>query len=147
MDLVESLAPTLKGLGFELVDCQWIGRGKLRVLIDKSAGITVDDCAFVSHQISRLFEVEGFDYQRLEVSSPGLNRPLKKTADFERFRGERAHLKLRLPLNGRRNFSGVIGEIHADVLQIEVEGRSLAIDMANIDKARLIPKINRSERI
>ena len=141
MDIVRSLEPTVAGLGFELVDCQWIGRGKLRVTIDKPEGVTVEDCAFVSNQLTRFMAVEGIDYDRLEVSSPGLDRVLKKPADFRRFRGERAHIKVRVPMACRRNFSGVLGDIEAQSLQLSVDGKEVSIELANIDKARLIPNI------
>ena len=98
MDLIETLEPTLNGLGYELVDTEWFGRGKLRVMIDRAEGITVDDCATVSNHLTRLFEVEGFAYERLEISSPGFDRPLRKVADFVRFCGERAEIKLRVPM-------------------------------------------------
>ena len=82
------LEPTLAGLGFELVDLQLSNRGRfLRIFMDKPGGITVDDCATVSRHLSRLLEVEGVDYDRMEVSSPGLDRPLRKAADFARFAG------------------------------------------------------------
>ncbi len=74
----------------------------MRILMDKQGGITLDDCEAVSRQLMRLFAVEGVDYERLEVSSPGLDRPLKKQADFVRFRGEKVHLKLRMPLGSRK---------------------------------------------
>jgi ribosome maturation factor RimP len=141
MDIVRLLEPTVTGLGYELVDCEWFGRGKLRVMIDKPAGISVDDCAFVSNQLIRFFAAEAIGYERLEVSSPGLDRPLRKTADFERFQGEKAQLKLRVPIDGRRNFSGVLGPVAAGLLQLEAEGKQFSIDLRNVDKARLIPNI------
>ena len=108
--LQDLLEKTVLGLGYELVDAELSNRGRmLRILIDKgAAGITVDDCALVSNQLTRVLEVEGIDYDRLEVSSPGLDRPLKKAADFARFVGQETRLTLRLPLAGRRNFSGVM---------------------------------------
>lgn len=78
------------------------------MFLDIERGITVDDCATVSNQLQRVFEVENIDYDRLEVSSPGLDRPLKKLADFERFAGEQAQLRLSLPIGNQRNFVGVI---------------------------------------
>ena len=140
MDLMELLEPVLQGLGYELVDTEWFGRGNLRVMIDRAEGITVDDCATVSNQLTRLFEVEGFAYERLEVSSPGFNRPLRKVADFVRFRGERAELKLRAPLEGRRNFTGTLGALAAGVLSLDMDGKVVAIELANIHKARLKPE-------
>src|SRR3989338_7315530 len=104
MDVVKLVEVTVNGLGYELVDFERSGRGLLRVFIDKPKGISVDDCQTVSNQLTRLFLVENVDYDRLEVSSPGLDRPLKKEADFVRFAGQKAQLKLRIdrkrtPLN------------------------------------------------
>jgi ribosome maturation factor RimP len=126
-------------LGYELVDVEHAGGGLLRVFIDKPEGISVQDCQTVSHQLTRLFLVENIDYERLEVSSPGLDRPLKKEADFLRFAGEKVQLKLRMPMSGRKNFVGVIGELSAGVLQLNVEGAWVAIELSNLDKARLVP--------
>ena len=140
MDLIETLEPTLNGLGYELVDTEWFGRGKLRVMIDRAGGITVDDCATVSNHLTRLFEVEGFAYERLEISSPGLDRPLRKVADFVRFCGERAEIKLRVPMEGRKNFTGTLGGLAAGMLSLAVDGKVVAIELANIHKARLKPE-------
>src|SRR5690606_28536717 len=103
------------GMGYEPVDVGQAQQGLLRVYIDAPAGITIDDCEKVSRQLSHLLTVEDIDYARLEVSSPGLDRPLKKPADFERFAGQRAAVRLRLPFQGRRNFEGLI--------TVEPEGR------------------------
>lgn len=99
---------TLAGMGYELVDLEWAQNGLLRVYIDAPAGITLDDCETVSRQLSHLLTVENVDYARLEVSSPGLDRPLRKPADFVRFAGAEVAVKLRRPLEGRRNFEGVL---------------------------------------
>ena len=139
MDVVKLVETTVNGLGYELVDCERSGRGLLRVFIDKPEGVTVDDCQVVSNQLTRLFLVENVDYDRLEVSSPGLDRPLKKEADFVRFAGEKAQLKLRMALAGRRNFVGVIGKVSNGVLQLDVDGNQVAIELSNLDKARLVP--------
>ena len=139
MDVLKLVETTVSGLGYELVDFERSGRGLLRVFIDKPDGILVDDCQAVSNQLTRLFLVENVDYDRLEVSSPGLGRPLKKEADFVRFAGQKAQLKLRMPLAGRKNFVGVIGEINDGVLQLDVDGSPVAIELSNLDKARLVP--------
>jgi ribosome maturation factor RimP len=139
MDVVKLVETTVNGLGYELVDLERSGRGMLRVFIDKPEGISVDDCQTVSNQLTRLFMVENVDYDRLEVSSPGLDRPLKKEADFVRFAGEKAQLKLRMPLAGRKNFVGIIGALNNGVLQLDVEGSLVEIELSNLDKARLVP--------
>jgi ribosome maturation factor RimP len=148
MELQGLLERTVSGLGYELVNVELSNRGRLlRVFIDRPAaggpagGITVDDCARVSNQLGRVLEVENFDYERLEVSSPGLDRPLKKEADFARFTGEQARLTLRVPVAGRRNFTGVMRAVAQGKLQLEVEGGTMSVDLANIDKARLVPKV------
>ncbi len=139
MDVLKLVETTVTGLGYELVDLEISGRGLLRVFLDKSDGITVEDCELVSHQLTRLFAVEGVDYARLEVSSPGLDRPIKKEKDFIRFRGRKAQLKLRLPLDGRRNFTGILGDLVNGVLQLEVDGKPISIELSNLDKAHLVP--------
>jgi len=144
MDLQQTLESTLTGLGYELVDFERSGKGKLlRVYIDKSGGgINVDDCASVSNHLSRVFAVEGIDYDRLEISSPGLDRPLKKEQDFVRYTGHKARIKLRVPVAGQRNFVGVLRETREGKVEIEVDdGKKLSLDLANLDKARLVPAI------
>lgn len=107
---------TVAGMGYELVDVEIAGAGLLRVFIDVTGDravqgdpVRVEDCERVSHQLSHVLTVENVDYARLEVSSPGLDRPLKKPADFERFVGAEVSVRLRQPLKGRRNFAGVLG--------------------------------------
>jgi len=143
MDLHPLLESTLNGLGYELVELEISNRGTmLRVFIDKPNGINIDDCTLVSNHLSRLLAVElDYDYDRLEVSSPGLDRPLRKEADFKRFAGEKAQIKLRVPKDGQRKFSGVLRDVHNGILQLEVDGELLSLDLANLDKARLIPNI------
>jgi ribosome maturation factor RimP len=142
--LMEVAERTLAGMGFELVDARASGRGRhLAVFIDRPAGgITVDDCAEVSRQLSRVFEVEGIDYDRLEVSSPGLDRPLRRPADFERFAGRRVDVKMRTPdASGRRRFAGLLRGAQGGVATVEVDGREVALDLGDIDKARLVPDL------
>lgn len=139
MDVVERVETTLTGMGYELVDLELSGRGLMRVFMDKPEGVSVEDCARVSDQLVHLFAVEGVDYERLEVSSPGLDRVLKKDADFVRFKGQKAKFKLRMPLNGSRQFVGIIGELKDGVVQVDREGGSVAIELSNVDKARLVP--------
>jgi ribosome maturation factor RimP len=139
MDAVKIIEATVIGLGYELVALERSGRGLLQVFIDKPGGISVDDCQLVSNQLTRLFLVENIEYDRLEISSPGLDRPLKKEADFVRFAGEKAQIKLRMPIEGRKNFIGIIGAVTEDVLHLDVDGKLVAIELSNMDKARLVP--------
>ncbi len=143
MDLQALLEKTLPGLGYEFVDLNLGNRGKmLQVFIDKPGGVTIEDCTAVSNHLSRLLAVDlDYDYDRLEVSSPGLDRPLRTEAAFERFRGEQAQLKLRVPIEGRRKFVGVLGALKNGILEMEVDGELKAFAMENIDKARLVPAI------
>lgn len=141
MALFKLLESTLNGMGYELVDVEQLSRGKLlRVFVDKPGGINVDDCVAVSDHLGKLLAVENIDYSRLEVSSPGLDRPLKKEADFIRFKGEQVKLKLRASLQGQRNFVGVIRETNNGILKLEIEGNELDIRIDNLEKARLVPK-------
>lgn len=136
------LEATLDGLGYELVDLERSLRGKLlRVFIDKPEGVSVDDCVAVSNHLSRLLAVENIDYDRLEISSPGLDRPLKKPSDFIRFAGESVKLKLRVALQGQRNFVGILREVNDGVLKLEVDGKMLDLELSNLEKAQLVPKL------
>jgi ribosome maturation factor RimP len=110
-ELAEMIEPVLGSMGYELVDVEFGSGGLLRVVIDIDGGarhVQVEDCEKVSHQLGRLFMVENVDYDRLEVSSPGLDRPLKKPSDFVRFSGEKVTLRLRVPIDGRRQFTGIL---------------------------------------
>lgn len=135
------LETTLGSLGYELVDLEMSRSGLVRVFIDKPGGITVEDCATVSHHLTRVFEVEGFDYDRLEVSSPGLDRPLKRLEDFARFAGRDASVRLKLPRDGRRRLEGRITGVEGGSVLIEVEGKRWSVAMAEIDRARLVPDV------
>jgi ribosome maturation factor RimP len=134
---------TLAGMGFELVDARASGGGRqLSIFIDRPGGITVDHCAEVSRQLSRVLEVEGIDYDRLEVSSPGLDRPLCKPADFTRFAGSKVDVKMRTPdESGRKRFTGLLRGEAGGVATVEVEGRDVGLKLDNIDRARLVPDL------
>lgn len=131
----------VSGLGYEFVHLEWVPRsGLLRVYIDKPGGISVDDCARVSDHLSRLAAVEGIGYERLEVSSPGLDRPLGSERDFKRFRGHRVRLALRVPVNGRRTLTGTLGDCMDGTICVQADDKStIVIDLGNVDKARLVP--------
>jgi ribosome maturation factor RimP len=141
MNLAGLVEQVVTGLGFELVDLEMSPKGRLlRVFIDIERGITVDDCATVSNQLTRVFEVENVDYDRLEVSSPGLDRPLKKLADFERFAGQEAQVRLLMPQGNQRNFIGVLGGVKDGAVLLQTEKGELAFPFDEIEKARLVPK-------
>ena len=143
MSLENVIEPVVAGMGYELVDVQASNGGRfLRLFIDKPSGINVDDCAAVSRQLARVFEVEGIDYDRLEVSSPGLDRPLRKQADFVRFAGQKAELRMRRPdASGQRKFSGVLKGADAGQVKIEVDGQTFALALDEIDRAKLVPEL------
>ncbi len=141
-DLYGLIEKTVTQLDYELVDLEVSNRGKLlRLFIDKPEGITIDDCVLVSNQLGNVLAVENdIDYDRLEVSSPGLDRALKRDADFIKFADSRANVKVRMPIEGRKNFLGILKGVDEGDLLIDVEGVIFKIALTNIDKARLAPE-------
>jgi ribosome maturation factor RimP len=135
--------PAVTGMGYELVDVQASNGGRLlRLFIDKPGGVTVDDCAGLSRHLTRVLAVEGIDYERLEVSSPGLDRPLRKERDFVRFAGQKAEVRMRTPdATGRRRFVGVLRGAQAGQVSLEMEGRLVALALDDVDRARLVPEL------
>jgi len=139
---------TLAGMGFELVDLETPNRGRfMRIFMDLAGatgpttdGITLEHCERVSRQLQHVLVVEGIEYDRLEVSSPGLDRVLKKPADFRRFAGCEAELRLRVPREGRRRFTGAIGAVTDDGVEIAVQGAAMKVGWADLDRARLVPR-------
>lgn len=133
-------------LGYELVGVEHLTAGRtpvLRVYIDSADGITVDDCALVSHQLSGQFDLEDPvpGHYELEVSSPGLDRPLFTVEQIQRFRGERARIKLAEKRCGRRNFEGVLDAIVEDRLRLELDdGQAEELPLQLIESARLVPR-------
>ena len=149
------LESTAASLGYELVHHDLAHGGRLlRVFIERTdvsdagvrPGITHDDCERMTRQLQRVLEVEGFGYDRLEVSSPGLDRVLKKPADFRRFAGERAEVRLRVPLNGQRRFVGVVRGASAEEVDLEVDGALMSFAFVNLEKVRLVPKLWRDRQ-
>ncbi len=155
MQLLELIEKTVNGTGYDLVDFERAERGLFRVYIDllpsdmDKGHVTVEDCAKVSHQLSHVLTVEEVNYERLEISSPGLDRPLRKMADFIRFSGEIISVKLRVPMpgtNNRKTFEGVLHEPDGDALKLEFEGKEgaamLEFTLADVDKAHLVPQVD-----
>ena len=134
-------------MGYELVGIEFQGstqHGTLRVYIDHENGIGVDDCVAISHQISAILDVEEPIQQAydLEVSSPGINRPLFKAQDYEQYSGHSAKIKMAVPLNGRRNFKGVLqGVIDSRSVQIMVDNEGYDLPISDIAKANLVGEI------
>ena len=155
LHLTEMIEKTVQGLGYELVEFELAARGLLRVFIDfvpaeaDRGFITVEDCEKVTHQLLHVLTVENAVYERLEVSSPGLDRPLKKLSDYGRFAGQEAIVKLRMPMPGaanRKSFQGILQAPDGERLALEFEGNEgpamLEFTLADVDKARLVPKVD-----
>ncbi len=146
-DLTELFEPVIESMGYELVGVEFSGgsgHGTLRVYIDSENGVNIDDCAAISHQISGILDVEEPIRQAydLEISSPGLNRPLFKLADFERFAGRTAKIKLALALDGRKNFRGELqGVADSRLIRVEVDGEQFELPYADIAKANLVGEV------
>lgn len=155
MNWQEAVEKTVTGLGYDLVDCERSPAGLVRVYIDKLpelalAGelIGVEDCERVTRQLQYLLEVEACPYERLEVSSPGLDRPLKKSADYARFVGEEIEITLRMPFQGRKKYQGVLAALPTadatssaaatEVAKVEVEGEGVAVVAQPADAWRIV---------
>ena len=153
--LMRLLEPPIEALNYELVDIEFAREGRggvLRIFIDTQAGtvppvdgvpgITVDDCARVSHAVSQVLEIEDpiKGHYTLEVSSPGFDRILRKREHFERFMGERIAVELKLPINGRRRFVGVLNSMAGDSIVVNVDGQLHSLPLERIQKARLRPE-------
>ena len=145
--LTEMLNAPVEAIGFELVGIEFIRAGKhstLRVYIDSENGIDVDDCADVSRQVSAVLDVEdpiSTEYN-LEVSSPGMDRPLFKASHYANVIGETVNLKLNLPQDGRRNFKGVLTQNTDTHIHVTVDGQEFVLPLSNISKANLVPNFD-----
>jgi ribosome maturation factor RimP len=145
--LRQLIEPGVRALGFDLVDVELAGSGHrstLRVYIDSPRGVTVDDCAAVSRQLSAVLDVEDpiRDSYVLEVSSPGLDRPLVTPAHFRRFAGEVVKVKTVADIGGRRNFKGRLLEADDERIAVEVDGQRLELTYEAIERARLVPQFD-----
>jgi len=147
-DIAALLAPTVGSLGLELLGAEYLpspGGALLRLYIDVPAGeerqVGIEDCEAVSREVSARLDVEDpiSGNYTLEVSSPGVDRPLFTPAQFARFTGEKAKVGLKLPQDGRRRLTGTIVSVGDDSITFEVDGAPLAVAVDNIDKARLVP--------
>ncbi|MFC1868716.1 ribosome maturation factor RimP [Thermodesulfobacteriota bacterium] len=141
--VVDLTEPILEEIGFELVDVEYLskyGKWVLRIYIDKDGGVTIDDCARVSGELGYLVDIKdiiGHEYV-LEVSSPGLNRPLKKETDFIRAIDKKIKVRMAAPINGRRNFSGYLKDFRDKHLFLEAEGGLINLPWPEVDKASLV---------
>ena len=148
-EITRIVEETVQGLGYEFVDFERLPRGLMRITIDSQAegGVGVDDCETVSNQITALFTVEGIDYERLEVASPGVERPLKRASEWGRFVGRPAHVELYEPMKaegfpeaGRRKLDGIIlgieGEPGNEVISFSFEELDIARTPSQAAKSR-----------
>jgi ribosome maturation factor RimP len=138
----EVIEPILQSQGFELVDLEYQRESRgwvLRIYLDRERGITLDDCAGVSHEVGAVLEVKDVipNAYVLEVSSPGLTRPLKKPEDFNRFQNRLVKIKLYKPLDGRRNFKGMLLGLEGETVRVEVDQQLFEIPLQSIAKANL----------
>jgi len=148
MGLGELLERTIPALGYELVDWDMSARTRLvRVFIDKAIGVDVEDCARVSNHLTRLFAVENVDFERLEVSSPGLDRPVKRLADYDRFTGQEARLTLSAPVNGARRIKGILRGTEGEDVLVETPAGVMSFPFGTITQARLVPAIDWTKRM
>ncbi|OOZ36978.1 ribosome maturation factor RimP [Solemya velesiana gill symbiont] len=142
--LTELMRETIEPMGYELVGAEYMGDGRagyiLRIYIDHENGISVDDCSTVSHQVSGVLDVEDPIHEKyaLEVSSPGLDRPLFFKEHFERFKGSRVRIRLHEKMHGRRRFDGVLNGLQSDDVLVDVDGEEFVLPYDLIDKARLV---------
>ena len=146
-EVTRLVEPECAALGFELVDVEYVKEGKdlvLRLFIDKPGGITLDDCALLSRQIDPILDAADpipSSYY-LQVSSPGLDRPLKREKDFERFAGSLVQLRTYQAIEGQRNFRGVLTGLHDGNVALEVEGKQVLIPLHMVAKANLVPQVD-----
>lgn len=141
--VTECVTPVLDEMGFELVDIEYLsqyGRWVLRIYADKEGGITLDECARVSREVGNLLDVKDIipNGYVLEVSSPGLNRPLKKEKDFERAIGKNVKIKMFAPINGRRRFAGYLKKVMQGTVYLEIDNDLFALSRKDIEKANLV---------
>ncbi|HPW45810.1 MAG TPA: ribosome maturation factor RimP [bacterium] len=136
------VSPVLANLGYELVDREFAvegGRRILRIYIDRPGGVTIDDCSAASHAVEDLIEVEELIPEKyvLEISSPGINRPLRKREDFERYAGSIVRMKTRNPVGGRSNFKGELVGLSGDDVVVTIDGKNYNVPIAELGKARI----------
>lgn len=141
------IEPVVTAMGFELWGIDYQSQGKhsrLVIYIDHESGVSVDDCADISRQVSAVFDVEDpirGEY-RLEVSSPGMDRPLYTLDHFSRYRGHEVALKLRVPFEGRRKFQGLLAGVEGDEVLLQLDGEEYCFPIDSIDQAQVVPRFD-----
>lgn len=146
--LIELIQPLVEDLGYEFVGLEYSSNPKnavLRIYIDKQPEVDVEDCARVSREVAAVLDVEDpiSGQYNLEVSSPGLDRPLFNGEQFQQFAGEEAQISVFAPVDGRRRFKGRILGAEGEQIQIEQDGQTVILDMDNIAKANIVPDYDR----
>ncbi len=144
-NVLNVIEPVVESLGYELVGVEYLTQGRdglLRVYIDAEDGIRIEDCQRVSHQLSGVLDVEDVikGHYSLEISSPGLDRPLFSAAHFARFAGSEVKLRLDAPLNGRRKFRGTLIGVEDGEVRLLMDGEEVRVPLASIDRANLVPQ-------
>jgi len=152
---IAAIEKTVSGLGYDLVEIERLPRGLMRISIDRNPGhvyttgesdcITVDDCELVTRQLQYVLEVEQVDYARLEVSSPGLDRPLRKLTDWQRFNGQMIDLTLKLPFEGRKKYQGILCQTESGWRVVFLDGKvekALDFSLDEVREARLVAQID-----
>lgn len=147
--LWDLLEPVVNGMGYELVEIEYnpsMKHGVLRLYIDKDSGILVEDCSAVSHQVSAVLDVEDpiSGHFNLEISSPGMDRPLRRAEDFQRFSGEVVKIKTSMAFEGQSNFKGRLKGLDEDLVIVECENKEVRLPITSIDKARLVPDFDKN---
>ena len=143
LGLGDLLGRTVPAMGYELVDWDVSARTKLiRVFIDKPGGVDVEDCAKLSNHLTRLFAVENVDFERLEVSSPGLDRPVKRLSDYAKFAGHEAQLTLNAPVDGAKRIKGILRGTEGDDVLVETAAGVRSFPFGTIARTRLVPAID-----
>ena len=142
--LYEVITPVIEGLGYELVGIEYLPQGKhslLRIYIDHESGITLDDCEKVSRQVSAVMDVEDplTTQYNLEISSPGMERPLFFEEHYNRFAGHRVFVRMRFPVDGRRKFEGILKGVEAAEVLVEINEELFRLPLAQVEKAHLVP--------
>ena len=142
--LYEVITPVIEGLGYELVGVEYLPQGKhslLRIYIDHESGITLDDCEKVSRQVSAVMDVEDplTTQYNLEISSPGMERPLFFEEHYNRFAGHRVFVRMSFPVDGRRKFEGILKGVEAAEVLVEINEELFRLPLAQVEKAHLVP--------
>ncbi len=142
--LYRVITPVVEGLGYELVGIEYLPQGKhslLRVYVDQEVGITLDDCEKVSRQVSAVMDVEDplSGHYNLEISSPGLERPLFVEEHYQRFVGNQVFIRMSIPLDGRRRFEGRLLGVEDGEVMLEIEEEQFRLPLTQVEKAHLVP--------